>query len=89
MVDYCRVQGILHSIKNQPEVVSRTDDLKDWAESELDKDIASAQELGLNFQLRLSKEKNFVNTVFVTGINTKSNLLGVGESGCDGSVSFI
>jgi len=61
------------------------DDLKSWNESELDKDLRAAEELGLVFQVRNSKEKNFIASTYVTGMNMKSNLLGLGPEGAESS----
>lgn len=54
--------------------------MESWRDSEVDTDLKAAEELRLLYQLRFAKETNSTNTCYVTGGNTQSYLLGLGDA---------
>lgn len=57
------------------------DDLKSWNESEQDKDLKAAEDLGMLYQLRFGNDKKVTDTLFVSAMNFQNSSLGLGPKG--------
>ena len=85
--DYLKAQSIIADIQTEENLNLQKkyaklsfDDLSSWNDSDIDTLIKTLDDIGLHYLIKLSKDSYTTNTVYVTGMNMSSGLLGLGKN---------